>query len=296
MKHLILKSIIACSLIFVLKNANAQYYYYNNNYYDKDLIWEIGGSFGSMHAYTDVGRKQFTFFLPSNIDFKSTKTNTSIYLGFLYQDVIGMRLEATFGNVANNDANGSYPWRNTSFRSSISEFAVITEFHPFNLNYLKPVPRLSPYLNGGIGIFSFNPQTNYKGKWIDLQPLSTEGQGFKEYPNSKPYKLQSISIPFGGGLKYEVSPIITVRAEALARYTLTDYLDDAKQESINPDVYDLYFNEQKAQLAAALTNRTKEYDPNSNYDLIYKGGNRFNDFFLSFNLKFGLTLGRERIR
>ena len=52
-------------------------------------------------------------------------------------------------------------------------------------------PRYSPYFLGGIGYYSFNPQALVGNKLIDLQPLSTEGQGLKEYPDKKVYKLKN---------------------------------------------------------------------------------------------------------
>ncbi len=286
-------TLVIC-LLTTLK-AQSQFYYYNSKYYDKEIIFEVGGSAGTMHAYTDVGRKKFSFFIPDNFDLKSTRTNVTFYAGVTIKDVIGLRLEYIQGNIAADDANGTYKFRNTNFRSSISEIALVGEFHPLAVSYLKPPPRLSPYVAAGIGYFTFNPQTNYKGNWIDLKPLRTEGQGFAEYPDRKEYKLASISLPLGAGLKYELSPFFTVRGEVLFRYTLTDYLDDAKSTSVDPSLYFKYFSEQKAALASALTNRTKEKNPASPHNLVYKGSNNNNDAFVTVNIKFGIALGRERV-
>ena len=47
--------------------------------------------------------------------------------------------------------------------------------------------RVAAFKDGliGVGYFSFNPQAKLGNRWIDLQPLSTEGQGFPEYPDRK---------------------------------------------------------------------------------------------------------------
>ena len=47
-----------------LDQASGQYYYYNSKYYDNDLIWEIGPSFGGMYSLADVGKKQYNAFFP----------------------------------------------------------------------------------------------------------------------------------------------------------------------------------------------------------------------------------------
>lgn len=295
MKHLELKFILLILCLLSSSTSFCQYYFYNDKYYDKDLLWEVGASFGSMHAYTDVGRRKFSPVIPANFDLKSAKTNTSIYIGFMYQSVVGARIEYTFGTVAAADSNGSYKFRNTNFRSDIKEVSIIGEFHPLMLKFHEYAPRLSPYIAAGIGVFTFNPQTYYKGSWVDLKPLSTEGQGFKEYPDRKPYALTSVCIPFGAGLKYEVSSHFVIRLEALARQALTDYLDDASDTSIDPSLYYEYFSKEKASLAGALTNRAKEIDANSPHKVILKGGKRTKDIYASFNLKVGLTLGRKRI-
>jgi hypothetical protein len=296
MTHLFLKASLIILFLFSSATTFSQYYYYNNKYYDSDLIWEVGTSFGTMHAYTDVGRRNWTPVVHKNFDLKSAKTNRTLYVGFLYQNLMGLRLEFTSGSIAAADSNAAYKFRNTNFRSDIKELTLVGELHPLMFKFWNNLPRLSPYLTAGIGVFAFNPQTYYNGQWIDLKPLSTEGQGFAEYPDRKHYSLISVSVPVGIGLKYEICRLVSMRLETLVRNTLTDYLDDASETSIDPNLYSNYFPKQKAALAAALTNRSKEVDPESNHEIIYKGGGRTKDKFVTVNLKVGITLGRQRIR
>jgi hypothetical protein len=286
-------------LLFVIATSTgssfSQFYYYNNKYYDKDLLFEVGLSVGSMHGMTDVGRKKFSKFLPSNLDFSSTKLNGSIYYGFMYQGISGGRVEATIGRVAGSDQNGLYKGRNLSYRSRISELSVLGEFHPLMLKSFENIPSISPYIIAGFGAFSFWPQALYNNEWVPLHSLRTEGQGCTEYPNRKQYKLTQLTIPFGSGLKYELSPKYNLRLESVLRYTFTDYLDDASTTSVDPSLFSKYLGPDEAALAAALTDRRNEKAPGSAIGRVQRGG-RGKDKYLTINLKFGLVLGRERIR
>ena len=65
---------------------------------------------------------------------------------------------------------------------------------------------------------------------VDLQPLCTEGQGFKEYPDRKPYNLKQMNIPMGLGVKFNISNTVKIRTEFLYRKLFTDYLDDVSDK------------------------------------------------------------------
>jgi hypothetical protein len=282
-----------CIILGVSLSSFSQYYYYNDKYYDKDLIWEVGASFGGMYSLADVGKKKYNAFLPGRLDYKSTKANGGIYVGVLYQNLIGGRLELTYGSVSGSDSTGSgnRKIRNLSYRSDIREIAVIGEFHPLTLTNWETLPAISPYFLGGIGWFSFNPQAKYNGQFVDLQPLNTAGQGFAEFPERKPYRLSEVCLPFGIGFKYELSHLFTARFEIVERYTFTDYLDDASASYIDPALFYQYNTPEKAAMVEALANR-------SNIPLIgvVRGGTATKDKYLTINLKLGLTLGRELIR
>ncbi|MDR2908130.1 MAG: DUF6089 family protein [Bacteroidales bacterium] len=144
-----------------------------------------------------------------------------------------LRSNVLWGRVKADDAKYNRLDRNLSFRSQIAEFSMMAElsFLPYftgsNRSY-----RFSPYLFGGIAVFSFNPQaSNYnallaKNEWIDLAPLSTEGQGLSSYPDKQPYSTTQISLPFGLGFKYSLNRIFCVGVEWGMRKTFTDYIDD----------------------------------------------------------------------
>lgn len=292
--------------------AAAQYYFYDNNSYDSRLLFELGGSVGIMNCLTDVGgRSGLGKAFVKDLNIGNNQLNGSIYLTALYNEQFGLRIEGTFGTVKAYDSilanvkstsQGRYE-RNLSFRSKITEFSLIGEIYPLFILVDWPSrdeepPYFSPYLCGGIGYFSFNPQAKSRtGKYVDLQPLSLEGQGFAEYPDRKVYKLSQINFPIGAGVKYELSPSLNLRAEFLYRVLKTDYLDDVSTRYINSAVFSNYFTGQDLQNAIDLSyNQRTNNGPNSNIYRKTEGGIRGNpknsDAYFTFNLKIGYTFGR----
>ena len=239
MKKIRLILAIVALLNTLEQKASAQFYFYGNGQYDTPVLFEVGGSVGIMNCLTDLGgNKGLGKSFLKDLNIGNSNLNGSIYLSAHYKYAIGIRLQGTFGQVSAHDsilkavketAQGRYQ-RNLNFRSKIAEVSLIAEFHvryiirsflfEDDLNIDDEPPRLSPYIAAGVGFFSFNPQAKLRNNWVDLQPLSLEGQGFAEYPARKPYKLTGINIPVGLGIKYELSPSINLRAEFLHRILL----------------------------------------------------------------------------
>jgi len=291
--------------------ATAQYYFYDNKYYDSPITFEVGASIGVMNCLTDLGGnkgvgKKFV----KDLNLGKTKFAGSVSLSAMYQYMIALRLEASFGTVAADDkvlkkvapsTFGRYE-RNLSFKSKITDFMLAAEIHPLYIfNGGKEdwtPPSFSPYLLAGVGFFSFKPQAVLGGKTVDLQPLSTEGQGFSEFPDRKPYKLNQLNIPFGVGVKYDLSSTLNLRAEFVYRKLNTDYLDDVSSKYyIDPTLYANYFTGAKLNNALLLNNRQYELDPGHSYNTADERGNPDNkDAFFSFSIKIAYTFGRERIK
>jgi len=297
-------------LIVFAEKSSAQYYFFNNKYYDNSIVFELGGSIGAMNCLTDIGgNKGIGKPFVKDLNLGKTRLAGSISLTAMYEYMLALRLEATFGTVTADDkvladvapsTYGRYE-RNLNFKSKITDFMLGLEIHPlyiFGRNKEdKEPPIISPYLLTGIGFFSFNPQTQLGNKWVDLQPLSTEGQGFAEYPDRKRYKLNQLNIPLGIGAKYEVGSSITMRAEFVYRKLNTDYLDDVSTFYIDPTLYANYFTGTKLTNALLLNDRQRELTP-SHTNMV--GGERGNpknkDAYFTFNIKVGYVFGREKIR
>jgi len=146
------------------------------------------------------------------------------------------KVNALFGSLEASDAKTGTPKRNLSFRSPLTELSAQMEFNFLKLYNEKGQNFFSPYFFAGLGIFSFNPQAEYKGDWYDLQPLGTEGQKLgKKYTdktgieydyNQKCYPLTGISIPFGLGIRFNFLKYYSAGLEWGFRKTFTNYIDD----------------------------------------------------------------------
>ncbi|MEO5999190.1 MAG: hypothetical protein ABIN89_20620 [Chitinophagaceae bacterium] len=295
--------IIAC---FIQTPAISQYYFYNEDYLESALTWEFGLSLGGMNCLTDLGGKKGTGgkFI-KDINWSTTQPCGSLYAGANYRNIIGARLELSFGQVKASDqvlindrseAHARF-MRHLNFRTNIRELAFSIECYPFLI--IKPdretMPLINLYIFAGIGSFSFRPETFYNNTWLNISDLHTEGQGFAEYPGRKAYKLTQLNMPVGLGIKYEVSPILIFHIEIQYRKLWTDYLDDVSTNYIDPALFKHYFTDAKANLAAKLADRRLNRDPSFNRipgDI--RGNNKNNDAYFSGIIKIGFILGRQK--
>lgn len=295
-------------LLLCFFESKSQYYFYNGEFYEKELLVEVGGSFGAMNAFTDLGgRKGVGKKFVKDFNIKNTHVTGGVFVGLMLKNMVGLRLEATFGTVSAYDSilkkvapttNGRYE-RHLEFRSPVTEFAALAEFHPFEIfgNYGpdRYPPEVSPYAVVGVGFFHFNPQATLNGALVDLQPLKTEGQGFAEYPRAKEYQLNQISFPIGAGARYDISSVLNIRIEMVYRILRTDYLDDVSGKYIDPAVYPNYLSGYRLNLALLLNDR---HIPGAVYSTAHpdgvRGNPKNNDGYVTFSLKVGLTIGRDR--
>ncbi|MDB5201975.1 MAG: hypothetical protein JWQ27_1384 [Ferruginibacter sp.] len=307
MKKLTALTLLATSLCLFSQKSMAQYYFFDDTYYDNPILFEVGISANAMNALTDIGGKKgigAKFF--KDVNFGKTHFSGGFFFSAAYKNAVALRLEATVGRISADDnvlvgvtdiAKERFN-RNLSFRSDITEVALMAEIHPLFIfiNWPSkdvPPPRYSPYLIAGVGYFSYNPQTKLGNNWVNLQPLSTEGQGFKEYPDRPVYKLQQMNIPIGGGLKYDLSPFFNLRGEFVYRKLNTDYLDDLSTRYVDPSLYANYFTGTKLTNATILSDRQIIHKTNPGGK---RGSPAQKDAYFSFNLKLSLVIGRERIR
>ena len=167
--------------------------------------------------------------LNTNTSFRLTKPATGVYGRINFNSRISVKVMAAYAQVAGNDAySGNYYQihRNLSFTSPILEASGQLEFNFLDYSSTNPKFKFSPYFLLGFGVFNFNPSTEYGGSSFKLQPIGTEGQGYPEYADKKPYKLTGPFISIGGGFKYRVNKNFSLFLEGAVRKTFTDYLDD----------------------------------------------------------------------
>ncbi|MBK6937086.1 MAG: hypothetical protein IPH18_09560 [Chitinophagaceae bacterium] len=306
MRKLLVAGILMCSSLIYLP-VKAQYYFYNDKYYENAVVFEVGASGGIMNCLTDLGgNKGIGKKFIKDLNWKNTKPSFGGYFLANYMDKLALRFEGTFGEVMAYDSilkdvatttTGRYE-RNLSFKSRISEFQLALEVHPLMFRKFdnEDPPRWSPYGIVGAGYFSFDPKANLDGIWYSLQPLRLEGQGFKEYPDRKPYKLSQINIVGGLGVRYQLSPMFNTRFEIVHRTLFTDYLDDASSNSyIDPALFYNYLPPAQAAIAQRLYERKSEItpeEPSKRTD--ERGDPENNDSYFTIQLKIGFALGRQK--
>ncbi len=298
------RALILLSLYISVVNTNpahAQYYYYNDKYVGTDWVIELGGSVGIINSLTDLGgKKGLGKKFIKDLNWKMTKPSFGIFVVGMYRDVIGVRLEGTFGTVRSYDSIlkkvapstlGRYE-RNLSFKSNITEVQLGLEVHPLFFKQYEEgeAPKMSPYVVAGVGLFTYNPQAYLNGQWHYLHPLRTEGQGFPEYPDRKQYKLTQLNVPLGIGAKYELNSILSARLEFVYRILFTDYLDDASNaDYIDPALFAVHLAPSQAALAQQLYDRRISTIINNQ-----RGDPKDNDAYFTIQLKIGFTLRSVR--
>jgi hypothetical protein len=191
------------------------------------------------------------------------------------------------GKVGADDKFSSRPMnrdRNLNFTSNIWEAALTLDYSFYDLQFY----RLSPYVFAGGALFRFNPITkDREGRQVALRNLSTEGQGIVSGRDL--YRIITISVPFGAGVRMRVSDNIHLGYEIGVRKTFTDYIDDVSSTYISRD-----------QLLAARGLRAVQMAFRADEiksDLVYppantiRGGSKYKDwyYFSGITLSIGLT-------
>jgi hypothetical protein len=209
--------------------------------------------------------------------YRNSKGAFGITVSYQILNRINLRAGYTFGKVNAADSqvkNEFVRLRNLSFQSTISEFSAVAEINTFDMNYRT----WSPYVFVGLGVFHFDPYTyDQLNQKVNLQPLSTEGQGLPGY-SEKPYALTQLALPFGGGIKYNISSRVRVALEVGLRKLFTDYLDDVSGHYADP--IDLLTA--KGQEAVDISYRGDEVaggDPFYPQKGITRGSPKFKDYY-----------------
>lgn len=161
-----------------------------------------------------------------------------------------LKAALNIGKIAASDADyQAMPGRNLSFESTLTEFTTQAElnFLPYFTGSSKEF--FSPYIFAGLSVFMYNPKALFKGTWVDLRELKTEGQDTRAYPDRTPYGTVGLAFPFGLGMKLSLGSRWCFGVEWGLRKTFTDYLDDVSTtyylqgSEINPDIAEEYLSD-----------------------------------------------------
>jgi len=182
---------------------------------------EIGGWVG---AATYFGTLNTTF------KWQGSKPAGGLFYRYNINKRFAAKAMVSYGQISGDDkysSNIAERQRNLSFRSTIADICGTFEFNFFKWNKNNPKHNgFTPYIATGFGIFFFNPETYYNGKWYYLQPMGTEGQNDPSYSGVKKYKLYAFQIPIEGGFKIHLKKNWNINVFASVHKTFTKYLDD----------------------------------------------------------------------
>lgn len=168
-----------------------------------------------------------------------TKPAGGIVFRHNFNPRLAARANAFLGSIEGQDSFSNSPaqhQRNLHFKSIIAELSAQLEFNFLDYQIGEDDQLFSPYVFFGLAGFKFNPQAQINNNWVDLQPLGTEGQGLPNGATKRKYKLVDVSIPFGIGVKANLSKSIGISIEWGIRKTFTDYLDDVSKRYYDPAI------------------------------------------------------------
>ncbi len=171
---------------------------------------------------------------------KQTNFGGGAFLRYHFTDKLSTRLNLIAGQIKGDDRN--YPneahlARSFSFTNNLFDVNAVLEWEPLAgkrygaANAFKKI--LSPYLNVGIGFVSGKPTVNYN----EANNVAISNLIALDKANTK---STFISVPFGAGLRYDLSRRLTIGLEGIMRAPFTDYLDGISQ-SASPEKRDWYY-------------------------------------------------------
>lgn len=201
----------------------------------RQIIGGVGvtNMLGDLGGANQIGR-DFVY----DLDLQATRP--SLLVGYRYQfnSYFFGRANIQWGVLRGDDEFTQEEFRNPRnlrVRTWYFEADFMAEFYLLqnargNLYRLRGVRgrrglKMDIYVYGGIGFMYFNPRgRDQNGRWVNLQPLGTEGQGLDGQPDR--YNRFAFTIPYGIGIGKSIDRYWQVNVEFTMRQTFTDYLDD----------------------------------------------------------------------
>jgi Domain of unknown function (DUF6089) len=198
--------------------------------------FELGGSIGTFICQGDL--------TPSHTgSIRTQKPGFNLFANKILNSSFSLRTNLAIGKLKGDDAKYANPayrrQRNFNFTSPVVEISEQLLWNPLGKNYDSK--GFAPYLFAGVG-YSF---LNIKRDWSKFNG---------EYFANAPEVLNGLSadiqhklpkgmavIPTGIGIRYALSPKISISAETSYRFSFTDYLDGFSQAA-DPNKRDNYYS------------------------------------------------------
>lgn len=232
--------------------------------------FEVGAWAGGANYFGDLN---------TNSNFSMMRPAGGTFLRYNFDTRWVLKNTFSFGQIAFDDKkspNGFNRQRNLHFRTNIAELSSMMELNFLEFDKTKGNKWFSPFFSVGIALLYFNPQAEYEGEWINLQPLGTEGQNDPSFSGVDKYNLVTFAIPIGGGFKMSVSRHWNIGIYGEIRVTFTDYLDDVS--GVYPSALSLPEGTQG--IAYQMYDRSHEVGERIGVNGRQRGSTKSNDFYL----------------
>ncbi len=217
------------------------------------LLLSLAVNRGSAQSMADIGYFGGWSYYLGEINHVSQFKATSPAYGIFYRQIFDYRYSLTaklrYGELSGNDLNSPYDYnlqRGHSFRVSTIDAALMTEFNflPYISTSMKY--RFTPYVSAGLAYLTVLDSENLNG---------------------------TLAIPFGVGLKYNLSERFSMGFEWTLYKSFTDEIDGLGDYPNNP-LFEEFLNNQTAEA----------YRQNS---LIYRNDYyAFTGFFISYKFAY----------
>ncbi|MEM7102423.1 MAG: hypothetical protein AAF502_04760 [Bacteroidota bacterium] len=276
--------------------------------YGGEMNFEVGLNFGATWFLGDLGGgKGIGKSFIKDTNFQFTKPLVGLYMRYHFNQFLSFGINANWAQLEaadrairpRSDASPEFfrYIRNLHFMTNILEAQAVVEFHPINIELVSG-DFISAYGMGGIGVFHFDPKTDYFNpqtntiETVKLQPLGTEGQGIPGTGRSK-YQLLEMQVPLAIGVRYILQNKYVFGIEAMHRLTMTDYIDDVSTTYVDPALFYANYETPVADMIAALARRSPEIDPGELYGRItepgrIRGDSSDRDSFYSITFRVGI--------
>lgn len=247
---------------------------------------EIGGMVGTAYYIGDLNPRSP---IPQNVNLAG-----GLIYRYNFTDRLAFKGNILYGRIGAEDADSDDPWqqnRNLSFRADIFEFSGQLEINFLTYEIGDERRPSTPYLFFGLSVFRFNPQAEYNDRWVDLQPLGTEGQSIEGFEDR--YALTQVSMPVGIGYKFNIWRSLGGAVEWGIRRTFTDYLDDVSGNYVD----NFLISEENGPLAAILADRSlAPLGPDGTNDGYQRGESNREDWYIFTGFMLTYKIGKPRIK
>lgn len=161
--------------------------------------------------------------------YKTLKPGLNLFANKIVSPLFSLRTNLAVGGLKGDDARYSTPayrqQRNFNFKSPVFEISELLVADIFSNNVPGRSTGLSPYVFAGLGLSLLNIRrdwSRFNAEFFSSEPGTLSGLSADE---QHPLPTIIPVIPMGIGVRFPISPRISVNAETSYRLTFTDYLD-----------------------------------------------------------------------